>query len=191
MVKKILMLLLPLLGFVGGAVGGDLLHAPKSDEKSVAADGEAAAHGEAGAEQEASAAHDAEAGAEHAATDESGGGHGEGEGGEGGELDWFKFPNQFFVPIIRNGTPTAVMVLTLSIEMPAASRPKIEAQEARLRDALLGALLIEANTGGFDGNFTSETSLRRLRESLLAAGRRAGGADVQRILIEDIGRQEQ
>ena len=43
MVKKILMLLLPLLGFVGGAVGGDLLHAPKSDEKSVAADGEAAA----------------------------------------------------------------------------------------------------------------------------------------------------
>lgn len=83
------------------------------------------------------------------------------------------------------------MVLTLSIEMPAESRPAIEAQEARLRDALLGALMIEANTGGFDGNFTSETSLRRLRESLLAAGRRAGGADVQRILIEDIGRQEQ
>ena len=190
MVKKILMLLLPLLGFVGGAVGGDLLHAPKSDEKSVAADSEAAAHGEAGAEQEASAAHDAEAGAEHAATEESGAGHGEGEG-EGGALDWFKFPNQFFVPIIRNGTPTAVMVLTLSIEMPAEARPKIEAQEARLRDALLGALLIEANTGGFDGNFTSETSLRRLRESLLAAGRRAGGADIQRILIEDIGRQEQ
>lgn len=74
--------------------------------------------------------------------------------------------------------------------MPAASRPKIEAQEARLRDALLGALLIEANTGGFDGNFTRKPGLRRLRESLLAAGRRAGGTDVQRILIEDIGRQE-
>ena len=184
MVKKILMLLLPLLGFVGGAVGGDLLHAPKSDEKSVAAESETAAEGEAAAGNEASA--------EDGAAQESGGGPGEGEGGAaGGALDWFKFPNQFFVPIIRNGTPTAVMVLTLSIEMPAESRPSIEAQEARLRDALLGALMIEANTGGFDGNFTSETSLRRLRESLLAAGRRAGGAEVQRILIEDIGRQEQ
>lgn len=184
MVKKILMLLLPLLGFVGGAVGGDLLHAPKTDGKSAAVESETAAEGDAAAGKEASA--------EHGAAAESGGGDGEGEGeAAGGALDWFKFPNQFFVPIIRNGTPTAVMVLTLSIEMPAESRPAIEAQEARLRDALLGALMIEANTGGFDGNFTSETSLRRLRESLLAAGRRAGGADVQRILIEDIGRQEQ
>ena len=188
--KKILMLVLPVLGFVGGAVGGDMLHAPKTDEKSVAADGGAAADGDAAAGHEAPAEHEAEAGAEHGAAEEPDDAHGEGEAA-GGALDWFKFPNQFFVPIIRNGTPTAVMVLTLSIEMPAESRPGIEAQEARLRDALLGALMIEANTGGFDGNFTSETSLRRLRESLLAAGRRAGGADVQRILIEDIGRQEQ
>lgn len=190
MVKKILMLLLPVLGFVGGAVGGDLLHAPKTDEKTMAAEGGSGAGGDGAAGQEASAEHGAETGAEHAAAEKSGGEHGEGEAA-GGALDWFKFPNQFFVPIIRNGTPTAVMVLTLSIEMPAELRPAIEAQEARLRDALLGALMIEANTGGFDGNFTSETSLRRLRELLLAAGRRAGGADVQRILIEDIGRQEQ
>lgn len=180
MVKKILMLILPLLGFVGGAVGGDLLHAPKTEEKTAAADSKTVAEGEAAAE------------TEHAAAEEASGESGEAEGeGAGGQLDWFKFPNQFFVPIIRNGTPTAVMVLSLSIEMPAEARPKIEAQEARLRDALLGALMIEANTGGFDGNFTSEPSLRRLRESLLAAGRRAGGVEVQRILIEDIGRQEQ
>lgn len=186
MVKKILMLLLPLLGFVGGAIGGDMLHAPKTAEKSMGADSETAAEGDAAAEHEA--------GTEHAAAEAPAAGHGEGEAegeGAGGALDWFKFPNQFFVPIIRNGTPTAIMVLTLSIEMPADARPQIEAQEARLRDALLGALMIEANTGGFDGNFTSETSLRRLRETLLAAGRRAGGANVQRILIEDIGRQEQ
>ena len=75
--------------------------------------------------------------------------------------------------------------------MPAEARPKIEAQEAKLRDALLGDLMIEANTGGFDGNFTAETSLNRLRNSLQAAGQRAAGTDVQRVLIEDIGRQEQ
>lgn len=188
MVKKILMLLLPLLGFVGGAIGGDLLHAPKSAGKDVAVDSETATGGGTAAAHDDPAAQ--EAGAEHAAGDASGAGHGEGDA-SAGALDWFKFPNQFFVPIIRNGTPTAIMVLTLSIEMPAEARPGIEAQEARLRDALLGALMIEANTGGFDGNFTSETRLRRLRESLLAAGRRAGGGDVRRILIEDIGRQQQ
>ena len=83
------------------------------------------------------------------------------------------------------------MVLSLTVEMPASARSRIEAQEHRLRDALLNALLIEANTGGFDGNFTADPAQQRLRASLLAAGQAAAGNDVQRILIEDIGRQEQ
>lgn len=179
MIKKILMLIIALIGFVGGAIGGDILYAKKTEGKTETADSSAAAgqesgNGDAGQASSNTAASDSDkAKAENAA------------------LDWFQFPNQFFVPIIRNGTPTAIMILTLSIEMPASARAKIEAQENRLRDALLAALLIEANTGGFDGNFTSEANLRRLRKSLLAAGQRAGGADVQRILIEDIGRQQQ
>ena len=188
MIKKILMFIIPLLGFVGGAIGGDMLHAKKIAGETQSADTHAVA------EQADGAAAEGHGAAEAGATDHgSSGGHeaAAGEGEKGGELDWFKFPNQFFVPIIRNGSPTAIMVLTLSIEMPAAARPEIEAQENRLRDALLAALMIEANTGGFDGNFTSEPSLQRLRSSLLAAGQKAGGAAVQRILIEDIGRQEQ
>ncbi|RCW82055.1 flagellar basal body-associated FliL family protein [Paracoccus lutimaris] len=189
MIKKVLIFVLPVLGFVGGAIGGDLLHAPKTDEKSVSAEDHAATSDSEASSHDAASGHDAEAGSEEHATAD---GHGEAASDAGGgETDWFKFPNQFFVPIIRNGSPTAIMVLTLSIEMPASARPKIEAQEARLRDALLSALMIEANTGGFDGNYTAETSLQRLRNSLLAAGQRAGGTDVQRILIEDIGRQEQ
>ncbi|MFC3526990.1 hypothetical protein ACFOMH_02315 [Paracoccus mangrovi] len=186
MIKKILMLIIPLIGFVGGAIGGDMLHAKKTAGEVQSADSHAVAEG---ADAAAEDKHAAEAGA----TDHGSAGSetAKAEGGEGGELDWFKFPNQFFVPIIRNGAPTAIMVLTLSIEMPAAARPEIEAQENRLRDALLAALMIEANTGGFDGNFTSEPSLQRLRNSLLAAGQKAGGPAVQRILIEDIGRQDQ
>ena len=75
--------------------------------------------------------------------------------------------------------------------MPASARPRIEAQEHNLRDALLNALLIEANTGGFDGNFTADPAQQRLRTALLTAAQAAAGSDVQRILIEDIGRQEQ
>ncbi|MFC3570653.1 hypothetical protein [Paracoccus simplex] len=193
--KKILILLMPLLSFVGGAIGGDMLHAAKSASGTAAtpsdADADAAhAEAEAEAEAEAGAGHGAEGGTEGAGHGAAADGHAASTESEAGQ-DWFKFPNQFFVPILRNGNPTAIMVLSLTIEMPAAARPEIEAQEHRLRDALLNALMVQANTGGFDGNFTAEPALERLREALLAAARKAAGPSVQRILIEDIGRQEQ
>lgn len=181
MIKKTLILVVILIGFVGGAVGGDLLHANKSEEKTETSGSHDGAKPDEGA---------GDAGHASGDTVANGSDHGAAAAGHA-DLDWFRFPNQFFVPIIRNGRPTAIMVLTLSVEMPASARPRIEAQENRLRDALLAALMVEANTGGFDGNFTTETSLQRLRNSLLAAGQKAGGADVTRILIEDIGRQEQ
>jgi len=158
--------LVALLAFLGGAVGGDMLRGTGPDGS--------------GADPAA-------------ATGGTGTGTNTGKPAEEdmAELDWFRFPNQFFVPILRNGTLSAVMILSLSIEMPAAARERIEAQEHRLRDALLNALMIEANTGAFDGNFTSEPALQRLRDALLAAGQKAAGPDVRRILIEDIGQQIQ
>ncbi|SFY40813.1 hypothetical protein SAMN04244548_04234 [Paracoccus pantotrophus] len=175
--KKILLILVPLLAFLGGAVGGDMLGGSKPAEP---AQGDAATAAEPGAAETGNPAPD------HG---------GEDSGGEatdtGASLDWFAFPNQFFVPILRNGTPSAIMILSLSVEMPASARAEIEAQEHRLRDALLNALMIEANTGGFDGNFTAEPAMQRLRAALLAAGRKAAGPNVRRILIEDIGQQIQ
>lgn len=181
MLKKILILLFPVLGFVGGAVGGDMLHA-------TAKPAEETAHAP---ETDTAAPASADTAADGHAAPKSGG-HGGAESPKAADgLDWFKFPNQFFVPIIRNGTSTAVMVLSITIEIPASARPAIEAQEHNLRDALLSALMTEANTGGFDGNFTTEPNLRRVRETLQVAAQRAAGPDARRILIEDIGRQEQ
>lgn len=188
--KKIILLIVPLLAFIAGALGGDMLQAGKKADAEHAASEEGHDAAEA-AEPEPS--HAETTGGHDAAPAESGHGEsGHGETAGEGQLDWFKFPSQFFVPILRNGSPTAIMVLTLSVEMPASARPRIEAQEHRLRDALLNALLIEANTGGFDGNFTADPAQQRLRTALLAAAQAAAGKDdVQRILIEDIGRQEQ
>ncbi|QAR25563.1 hypothetical protein EO213_04255 [Paracoccus denitrificans] len=177
-VKKILLILVPLLAFLGGAVGGDMLGGARTSGQ-AGHDAGAAATGE----HEPPAAPDPEKSAKD-------GGDGKAADGDA-NLDWFTFPNQFFVPVLRNGTSSAVMILTLSIEMPASARADIEAQEHRLRDALLNALMIEANTGAFDGNFTAEPTLRRLRDALLAAGQRTAGPNVKRILIEDIGRQFQ
>ena len=170
----VFVLLLSVLAFLGGAVGGDLLHrrngsAPETAPVAQAETPEKAAPDHAPGK--------ASAGEPAATTAEAD--------------DWFSFPNQFFVPIMRNGSTTAVMVLSLTVEMSSAARPRIEAQEHRLRDALLGALMIRANTGGFDGNFTSEASMSGLRSALLEAAQDAAGPEISGILIGDIARQDQ
>ena len=166
--KKLLLLMVPLLAFLGGALAGDLLSAGK--DKAAPATAEKATAASEG----------------HTPSDKDG----EDKTKDTASAEYFRFPNQFFVPIIRNGSSNAVMVLTLSLEIPATARAGIEAREHPLRDALLGALLAEANSGAFDGNFTSEPVLERLRQAMLTAARRAAGPEVRRVLIEDIGRQE-
>ena len=193
--KRILVIGLAVLAFLGGAIGGSLLAKGPShpDEGTPApASAEAQPDGHAPAP-EGAAAEPAGEGAKaqrgHAAAEHGSGGEGEGAADDG--LDWYHFPDQFFVPILRNGTTTAVMVLSLTLEMPPIVRPVVESREHRLRDALLNALLVEANTGGFDGNFTSEASLSRLRAALLAAARSAADPRISNVLIEDIARQDQ
>lgn len=99
-------------------------------------------------------------------------------------------PEQFFVPIVRNGSLRAVMVLGLGLEVEEARLEAVHAREFQLRDALLRALMIHANTGGFDGNFTAEPRLELLGAILLDAARKVVGEDVHAILIGDIARQE-
>lgn len=113
------------------------------------------------------------------------------QAGDKSDLSWFKFPTQFFVPVMRGANLDSVMILTLTLEMAKSQQEAVYQQEHRLRDALLRALLIHANTGGFDGNFTSEAHLRRLHEALLEAAARIAGDNVHDILIEDIARQGQ
>ena len=205
MLKKVLPLLVPLVAFIGGAAGGDLFGG-KSDGAPAAesAAGDAAAaegHGEAKAEDghgEAPAADDhaappaddhaapaAPADAGHGAADS--GGHGEG----GGEIStFFKFPTQFFVPVVRNGTTSSVMIMTVTLDTAPGTYAAVASQEHRLRDSMLRSLIIHANTGGFDGNFTSDGNLGAMRAALLKAAQEVAGPDVIAVLIEDIARKE-
>ena len=164
MLKKILMLLLPVLALIGGAVGGEILKGKPEIDASAQASGE-------DGEDEASRA-------------------GEGDHDKG-ENAYFRFPTQFFVPIMQNGDTFATMIVALTLEMPKTSEEKVLANEHRLRDALLRALMIHANTGGFSGNYTSDQQMDRLRASLLKAATDTAGPDVTGILVEDIARQLQ
>ena len=98
-------------------------------------------------------------------------------------------PEQFFVPIVRNGSLRSVMVLGLGFEVVEKRLDAVHAREFQLRDALLRRLMIHANTGGFDGNFTSEARLAPLRERLQKAAQASTDLPVKAVLIEDIARQ--
>lgn len=176
MIKKILTLALPLLALIGGVAAGDIL---RPDDKMEEANAEASPeHG-------ASKSEVASSEGSH----EKKGSHKEGEE-KSGDVAWFSFPNQFFVPMMRNGDMGAVMILTLSIETEQEYLEKMKEQEHRLRDALLRQLLIRANSGSFDGNFTAESTLGPLRKDLLEAVLSSTDLPVSAVLIEDIARQQ-
>lgn len=104
---------------------------------------------------------------------------------------WFRMPTEFFIPILRNENVQSVMILTLTVETAEENLSTIQASEHKLRDSLLSALMIHANTGGFDGNFTAEAHLAKLRAELLNAAQKATDGLATGILIENIARQEQ
>lgn len=208
MLRKSLPVALSLIAFLGGAAGGELLRRDMPAAAESVSDGPAPAgkveHEGVGAPEDpdapaAPAAPEPEAPAPSAADHAPAAGHGAAAatggrtGGHGEGLSsataWFKFPQQFFVPILHDGRLDSTMILTLSIEMPLPSRETVHAHEIKLRDALLRQLLIHANTGGFDGNFTTEAHLRKLRGALTAT---AQGVvpEIAGILIGDIARQE-
>lgn len=185
MLRKLLPVLLSILALVAGAVGGDLLRgttaagiAAPDPQAALPADelpalepiaaGNAIPPPPADAPPPPAEPGDADAAAATA---------------------WFKFPQQFFVPVLHGGHLDSTMILSLSVEMPETASEEVYAHEIKLRDALLRQLLIHANTGGFDGNFTTEAHLRKLRAELTAAAR-AIVPRIGEILIGDIARQE-
>ncbi|MCF3973421.1 hypothetical protein [Paracoccus salsus] len=181
--KKILSLILPIAALTAGIAGGEMLRPATTADAATSS----AEHGEA---QPA----EGDATETHAASEKGGGGgsaaaaDGHGKEAPAGDA-WFTFPSQFFVPMMRNGDMGAIMILTLSLETSSDKLEPMKVQEHRLRDALLRQLMIHANTGGFDRNFTSEASMRTLRERLLAAAQAATSLPVNAVLIEDIARQ--
>lgn len=165
MIKKLLPVLLILVALIGGIAAGEFLK-PAAPE-AVAEAGETATETEGEVEKA------------------------ESETGEAPEIAFFQFPKQFFVPIMRGNTMDSVMILSLTVEYEKPNEEEVFKMEHRLRDAFLRSLMIYANTGGFDGNFTADAHMGRLKESLVTTAKKTVGAPVVDVLIEDIARQEQ
>ncbi len=95
--------------------------------------------------------------------------------------------SQFMVPIVAEARVTSMIVMNIALEIPDAHKALVEQNEPRLRDRMLQVLFDHANSGGFDGMFTSNNTMGVLRQALLETAQSTLGAEVVRgVLITDI-----
>jgi flagellar FliL protein len=104
--------------------------------------------------------------------------------------DYVKLPNQFVVPILRDGRVTSLVVLSLSIEVAAGHVETVHSREPKLRDGFLNVLFQHANLGGFEGNFTETAALDPLRRALREVAQGILGDIVSNVLISELVRQD-
>jgi len=186
--KKLLPILLLILGG-GGGVGAGLFLRPPSPEAEVMAEvlcPEEDAHCEEIAPDDHSESANADAG--HA-PETSGDDHA-GEAATGGEPEYVALQRQMIVPIVSEDQVISLIVLSLSVEVQAGFGTEVYDREPKLRDAFLQALFRHANTGGFSGAFTSGEKMADLRRALNSAAHQVLGPVAVQVLVTDILRQE-
>lgn len=197
--RKLLPIILPVAGLLAGGGAGYLLRpAPEAlAGTETQAEGHADGHGAPADDGHGAAPPPAEgdhAPADaHAAAPAAKAGHAA-DGGHGAEAggmpDYVKLSNQFVVPVVEDGRVAAMVILSLSLEVPAGTAETVFAREPKLRDVFLQVLFEHANAGGFRGAFTDGANLKLLRRTLLEAAGEVLGDLVSDVLIVDIVRQD-
>ena len=162
--KKLLPLLLGLLGLAAGVGGGILLRPPPESEMQMA-----------------------ECAPPEPPADLTVDEHGN---PLPGAYEYVKLNNQFIVPLIEGADVVAMVILSLSLEVKTGSTDAVYAKEPKLRDELLKVLFDHANAGGFRGAFTDTVTMDNLRTALREAGVKVLGDTLSDVLIVDIVRQD-
>jgi len=106
------------------------------------------------------------------------------------DSEFFKMTGQFVVPLVKDDRVTSMIVLSLSLETGPNLKERMHAREPKLRDLFLRVLFDHASMGGFRGSFTQAGRLDLLRGALREVARKEMGNDIRDVLITDIGRQD-
>nr|WP_157136470.1 flagellar basal body-associated FliL family protein [Sagittula stellata] len=104
--------------------------------------------------------------------------------------EYVKLTNQFIVPVMSEERVQALVVASLSVEVTQGMTETVYAREPKLRDVFLQILFDHANIGGFDGSFTAGQRMDILRSALLDGARSVLGPEARDVLITEIARQD-
>ncbi len=97
--------------------------------------------------------------------------------------------SHFVVPLLGPERTRGLVMLSLGLEVPDGELATLRALEPRLRDAFLRVLFDHANSGGFDGRFTSSGQIDNLRAALRETAQ-SMLPDIREVLIVDMIRQD-
>jgi flagellar protein FliL len=115
----------------------------------------------------------------------------DGHGGEAPEVEYVALDKPFIVPVFVDDRVAAMVVLSLSLEVPGGEREHTIALQPRLRDGFLAVMFRHANSGGFDGSFTAGQKMDDLKSALLATAKEVmAGIPVSEVLVTEIVRQD-
>lgn len=97
----------------------------------------------------------------------------------------------FVVPVFRDEKVVAMVVASVAVAVIPEKETLVDGVQPLLRDHMLAAMFRHANSGGFDGAFTTGQKMADLRAALLVAAREVldKGA-VSDVLITEIARQD-
>lgn len=114
------------------------------------------------------------------------------DSGEKPHLTYIPIEKPFVVPIFAGERTVAMVVLSVSIAAEGETGAnEVEAVQPRLRDSFLKVMFRHANSGGFDGSYTSGRKIEDLKSALLLAAREVvRAAPVDEVLITGIARQD-
>lgn len=162
MLKKLLPLILPVVG-LGAGIGAGLALRPHPTEEVATAS--------------ASDTTGADAAIENGGEPEA-------------PPEYAKMNNQFVVPVLDGGRVVSMVILSLSIEVPTGGAEQVYEREPKLRDVFLQVLFDHANAGGFRGSFTDGSNMVLLRRALLEAAKQVLSDTAKDVLITEIVRQD-
>lgn len=190
--KKLLPLVLALLG-LGAGMGAGVVLKPEPAETAIA---EACAQPDAAQAAEANEGHGEAQAAEAEPCEPAPAdpfAKAEPEAGHGieGDVAYVPLDKPFVVPVFRGGKIAAMVVVSLSVAVGHEAEATVETVQPRLRDSFLKVMFQHANSGGFDGSFTSGQKMADLHAALLAAARAVVKSGiVGEVLITEIARQD-
>lgn len=108
-----------------------------------------------------------------------------------GELAYVTMDKPFVVPVFSGEKVAAMVVVSLSVETETEAAHAVEAVKPRLRDSFLKVMFRHANSGGFDGSFTTGRKMDDLKSALLQSAREVlETTPVDEVLITEIARQD-
>ncbi|MBW4706980.1 flagellar basal body-associated FliL family protein [Roseobacter sp. YSTF-M11] len=174
--KKLLPIIMLLVGSGAGVGAGIFLRPPPVEQEVSHEEPAEADHKEA---KDATKKNDKAHGDEHAGDEPADG------------MEYIRLPNQFVVPLVAQERVSALVVMSLSVEVVQGYGEDVLDKEPKLRDEILRVLFDHASVGGFNGEFTNTSNLDAVRRNLRKVAQNVMGEDiVNDVLIFEIARQD-